>query len=586
VHGLLLDGQELVAFERDALYQETSRTQANGLRQTMKYDPAGRMIEQQLGPVAQVGQKDRLFYPDMYRPDVQVGMRAAIVRRYRYDPSSQLASVEDNRRGHIEYRYDPVGRLLAANSAMGYETFAFDPAGNIQVPDTAQQGPISQRAPLPKLLDNLLKEYAGVSYRYDERGNLVERTQHGKRSEYAWDAFNRMTRATTSQGVTTFAYDPLGRRIAKHSQAQDGDALREPTRTMYGWDGDTLALESSVYGGHTAGERTVHYVYERNSFVPLVQATRSQAVRLAPSTDVKALIVGNYGKYDIELDPLWNGELEKEAEPFGKDEIAFYQCDHLGTPQELTDYEGKVAWSAQYKAWGEAKEAINEAARKAGRRNPIRFQGQYLDDETRLHYSRHRYYDPLSGRFLSKDPIGLLGGFNIYGYAPNPTQWIDPLGLASKKNNSAKSSCASCDPCQGRNPAAVAQSWQGTAPYTGVDNYTELIVAKDTVFYTPYPHGDAPGNYLVKSDVVLGARNARQYNDSVQVAHTGNWDNPKARPMRTKVHAYILTKDTCMAVGTAKNNPHLGVGGAEQFFIENQDKPNLVSTGRIVSFKN
>lgn len=462
VHGLLLDGQELVAFERDALYQETSRTQANGLRQTMKYDPAGRLIEQQLGPVAQVGQKDRLFYPDMYRPDVQVGMRAAIVRRYRYDPSGQLASVEDNRRGHIEYRYDPVGRLLAANSAMGYETFAFDPAGNIQVPDTAQQGPISQRAPLPKLLDNLLKEYAGVSYRYDERGNLVERTQHGKRAEYAWDAFNRMTRATTSQGVTTFAYDPLGRRIAKHSEALDGGALREPTRTMYGWDGDTLALESSVCGGHTAGERTVHYVYERNSFVPLLQATRSQAVRLAATTDVKALMGDNYGNYDIALDPLWNGELELEADQFGTNEIAFYQCDHIGTPQELTDCEGKVAWSARYNAWGRAKEAISNAASAAGMRNPIRFQGQHIDLETGLHYNRHRYYDPDLARYLTQDPVGLLGGINSYAYAPNPVGWLDPLGLSSNsaQRKTSPSVAAKNDPCAAERMAAKAAGWK------------------------------------------------------------------------------------------------------------------------------
>jgi RHS repeat-associated protein len=409
VHGLLLDGQDLASFERDALYQETGRTQANGLLQTMKYDPAGRLIEQQLGAIAQASQTDRHSYPDTYRPDVQVGMQATILRRYRYDPSGQLSSLEDNRRGRVEYRYDPVGRLLAANSALSRETFAFDPAGNIQAADTAQQERITPRAPLPKLLDNLLKEYAGVSYRYDERGNLVERVQDGIRSEYEWDAFNRMIRATTWHGVTTFAYDPMGRRIAKHSQAMEGTAFRETTRTMYGWDGDTLALESSVHQGYAAGERTVHYVYERDSFVPLVQATRKRALRLAPTTDVRALMAANDGKYDIALDPLWNGEFEQEAEPFGKDEIGFYQCDHLGTPQELTDCEGKVAWSAQYKAWGEAKEAISEAAREAGMRNPIRFQGQYFDEETGLHYNRHRYYDPFSGRYVSKDPIGLLG---------------------------------------------------------------------------------------------------------------------------------------------------------------------------------
>ena len=437
VHGLLLDGQDLVSLEHDALYRETGRTQANGLQQTMKYDSAGRLIEQQLGTIAQASQKDRYSYPNTYRPDVQVGMQAAILRRYRYDPSGQLTSLEDSRRGRLEYRYDPVGRLLAANSGLGRETFTFDPAGNIQAADTAQQEPIARRAPLPKLLDNLLKEYAGVRYRYDERGNIVERTQDGRRSEYEWDAYNRMIRATTWHGVTTFAYDPLGRRIAKHSGAIEGAGFPETSRTMYGWDGDTLAFESSVHRGHAAGERTVHYVYERDRFVPLVQATRSQALQLPPTTDVKALMAGNGGKYEIALDPLWNGECEQEAEPFGKEEIAFYQCDHLGTPQELTDCEGQVAWSAQYKAWGHAQEAISEAARKAGIRNPIRFQGQYFDEETGLHYNRYRYYDPDGARYLTQDPIGLAGGFNLYRYVGNPVNLIDPLGLSCKLPNSA-----------------------------------------------------------------------------------------------------------------------------------------------------
>ena len=585
VHGLLLDGQDLVSFERDALYQETSRTQANGLLQTMKYDPAGRLIEQQLGATAQAGRAAGLVDRQPFRPDVQVGMPAAIQRRYRYDQSGNLTNIDDSRRGQISYRYDPVGRLLAANSALGRETFAFDPAGNIQAADPAQHATPARSAALPKLLDNLLKEYAGVSYRYDDRGNLVERADNGVRSAYEWDAFNRMTRAVTGHGVTTFAYDPLGRRIAKYGQAKDGTPLREPTRTMYGWDGDTLALESSVNQSQAGGERTVHYVYERGSFVPLVQATRNRALELPPTTDVKALMAANDGMYNIALDPLWNDEYEREAEPFGKDDIAFYQCDQLGTPQELTDSEGKVAWSAQYKAWGQAQEAISAAASKAGIRNPIRFQGQYFDDETGLHYNRHRYYNPLGGRFVSKDPIGLLGGFNTYTYAPNPVQWIDPLGLATKKQKSVANGCASCDPCQGRDPAAVARSWQGKPPYSGIDSYKNIVVKKDTVFYTLYPHGDAPGNYLARVKTVLGARNARSFNDSVQVAHKGNWNSDDARPMRTRVHGYVLTKDICMAVGIAKKNPSLGQGGAAQYFIENKDKSNLTDTGFLISFR-
>ena len=60
----------------------------------------------------------------------------------------------------------------------------------------------------------------------------------------------------------------------------------------------------------------------------------------------------------------------------------------------------------------------------------LRFQGQYFDLETGLHYNRFRYYDPDCGRFVSQDPIGLAGGINNYQYAPNPVGWIDPLGLA------------------------------------------------------------------------------------------------------------------------------------------------------------
>ncbi|MCA1248431.1 DUF6531 domain-containing protein, partial [Massilia sp. MS-15] len=313
VHGLLLDGQELVSFEHDALYQEIGRTQANGIRQTMKYDRAGRLIEQQLGAPAQEGQKDWDSPPNMYRPDVQVGMQAAILRRYRYDPSGQLTSLEDSRRGRLEYRYDPVGRLLAANTALGRETFAFDPASNIEAADIAEHDRIAHRVPLPKLLDNLLKEYAGVRYRYDERGNLVERTQDGLRSEYEWDAFNRMTRATTWHSGTTFAYDPLGRRIAKHSGTIDGTVVRETDRTMYGWDGDTLAFESIEHRGLVAGERLVHYIYERDTFVPLLQATRSDALRVVSVNNVKALMTGNDGKYNIALDPAWDGEYQQEA---------------------------------------------------------------------------------------------------------------------------------------------------------------------------------------------------------------------------------------------------------------------------------
>ena len=80
-------------------------------------------------------------------------------------------------------------------------------------------------------------------------------------------------------------------------------------------------------------------------------------------------------------------------------------------------------WSAKYRAYGNLA-ALDVAEID----NPLRFQGQYFDAETGLHYNWHRYYNPGTGRFLTPDPIKLAGGLNNYQYVRNPTGWVDPLG--------------------------------------------------------------------------------------------------------------------------------------------------------------
>uniref|UniRef100_UPI002B1DA48D RHS repeat-associated core domain-containing protein n=1 Tax=Pseudomonas glycinae TaxID=1785145 RepID=UPI002B1DA48D len=85
--------------------------------------------------------------------------------------------------------------------------------------------------------------------------------------------------------------------------------------------------------------------------------------------------------------------------------------------------------SAKYSAYG--KVTSLELATEDYLNQPLRFQGQYFDEESGLHYNRHRYYDPDVGRYLTPDPVKLAGGLNQYRYVPNPTGWVDPLGLSS-----------------------------------------------------------------------------------------------------------------------------------------------------------
>ncbi|WP_348983609.1 RHS repeat-associated core domain-containing protein [Pseudoalteromonas sp. 2CM37A] len=91
-------------------------------------------------------------------------------------------------------------------------------------------------------------------------------------------------------------------------------------------------------------------------------------------------------------------------------------------------------WENQADVYGyEEPEAEPDTNKENTFTQPIRFQGQYLDEESGLHYNRYRYYSPKQQRFINQDPIGLVGGINHYQYAPNPVNWVDPFGLLCKE---------------------------------------------------------------------------------------------------------------------------------------------------------
>jgi RHS repeat-associated protein len=95
-----------------------------------------------------------------------------------------------------------------------------------------------------------------------------------------------------------------------------------------------------------------------------------------------------------------------------------------------TNSNGTVVWQWQSDPFGATAANTDHDGDGMHVTVNLRFPGQYYDQETGLHYNYFRYYDPSTGRYITSDPIGLLGGFNLYSYVGNnPLYWIDPLGL-------------------------------------------------------------------------------------------------------------------------------------------------------------
>jgi RHS repeat-associated protein len=137
------------------------------------------------------------------------------------------------------------------------------------------------------------------------------------------------------------------------------------------------------------GVEALTYLYEPDSYVPLARIDHAAPAANDASADA------------------------------ARDAVYYFHNDVSGMPEELTDAQGELVWQARYKVWGNAVQE-EWIQREAPRPQNLRYQGQYLDRETGLHYNTFRFYDPDVGRFINQDPIGLNGGLNLYAYAPNP----------------------------------------------------------------------------------------------------------------------------------------------------------------------
>ncbi len=372
----LPDGQVISDMERDDLHREVYRTQGK-LTSCFGYDAMGRKAWQ----FASTLPADKLSQVHNTGINTSLLVEHAynpIHRRYQYDPAGELVRTLDKLRGEIKYEYEANGQLRSRDtgSLVGSEEFRYDPAAN-RLDFNARQ--------FDKVKDNRIKQWRDQEYRYDPWGNLIEkRSGHCKLQHFIYDCENRLVRAETlvngkleSRGE--YRYDSLGRRVAKQAEING-----EVEQKRFLWQGLRMLREE------TPGQ-SILYLYEPGSYAPLARVDQAE------------------------------GEGQK---------VYYFHTDQIGTPLELTNSDGAVVWQATYRSWGMLEQLdISEVEQN------LRFQGQYFDVESELHYNTFRYYASDIGRFVTQDPLGLGGGVNLYQYAPNATAWIDPWGLSFKSVN-------------------------------------------------------------------------------------------------------------------------------------------------------
>ena len=393
---------------------------------TFDYDPAGRETARRIGPDTLLTQRwDRAGR--MTTQTLTAGPTRLQHRTFGYRPDSVLTEVDDIVAGTRRYDLDARGRATAVRTAAAVaETYAYGPNGAPTGPERAYAGTRLSRA-------------GRFRYEYDAAGRVALRQQSmpssGPRNwRYEWSDEHRLTAVTTPDGTRwRYGYDALGRRVRKMRLAPDGSVAE---RVDFAWDGATLAEQRSAAGRLT-------WDWSEDGLRALTQRERR------PS----------------------QGEMDER----------FYAIvtDLVGTPVELVTPDGDLARSSRATLWGSTTST-------GPADTPLRFPGQYHDDETGLHYNVHRYYDPASARYACPDPLGIEGGPDPYAYVPNPTGWIDPLGLTPCNQTFGNRTEAFN---AARDRAGIPRSQQPTRQWTVGDDVTRRGQANYHYDPNPGAHG-------------------------------------------------------------------------------------------------
>ncbi|MFF4898384.1 RHS repeat-associated core domain-containing protein [Streptomyces sp. NPDC001068] len=315
-------------------------------------------------------------------------------RTYTYRADGALAAVDDLLAGPRRFDLETAGRVTAVRAANWTETYAYDTAGNQVSASWPATHPGGEATGRREYVGTRIARAGNVRYEHDALGRVVLRqiprlSRKPDTWRYEWDPEDRLTSVVTPDGTRwRYTYDPLGRRTAKLRLADDGETVVE--RVDFTWDGTTLCEQTSTASNLP---NAVTLTWDHQGLQPITQTERIFSSD-APQAEIDSRFFS-------------------------------VVTDLVGTPSELVDERGEIAWRTRSTLWGATAWASDSTAY-----TPLRFPGQYYDPETGLHYNYFRHYDPETARYLSVDPLGLEPALNPVSYVGNPHIWVDPLGLA------------------------------------------------------------------------------------------------------------------------------------------------------------
>jgi RHS repeat-associated protein len=411
-----------VTFTYDAHYNPLTVTAANGTT-TYSYDSADRVTG--------------VAYPN------------GQYIHYAYNAGGQRVSLTDSTGFAVQYAYDAAGRLLTVTSGSNTPvvTYTYDTAGNV-LKKTRGNGTYTtityDAASNPLHLINYTSS-GGVMSEYDYTYDAMNRQSNITTPSGPWaigyDANGQITSAGTATTPYSYAYDPAENRVSALSSSYNVNNLNEYTTVgsnTYTYDADGNLTSGGGYTytyddlnrltGMTSPTDT--WTYQYDGLNQRVSATHNGTVTqylIDPSS-----LASGLGNVEAEL----NGSGQTVAHyTYGLDLISsvpasgtpsYYHFDASGNTVQMTSASGAVVNNYVYLPFGE------KLSSTVGVANPFTYVGEYgvMDEGSGLYYMRNRWYSPALGRFVQRDPIGLLGGTNLYAYTQNdPANFTDPSGL-------------------------------------------------------------------------------------------------------------------------------------------------------------